>query len=1562
MGGKGRPSVSTSTVTIPPEVLARYNAVNLRAENVAQQPFQLYGGEFVAPLTQTQQAGISNISQAAGSAQPFFGAATQALLGGATQAQPYYQAATESLYGGLGAAQPLQQQALANIYGAQAGARPFQELATGFGLAGARGVQPGALDIGTYMSPFTQAVAAPTFEALRQQQQQEQQKLLGDQIRGGAFGGDRGRIAAANLAQQQNLATSQALGNIFQQGYGQALGAAQQQQQLRLAAEQANRQAQQQAAQQFLGIGQQGFGQGITAAQQQAALAQQQFGQGAQASQQQQALGQGLYGIGAGVSQGLAGLGTGAQQAALQGGQAQLAAGTVEQQTQQALNQALYNQFLQQQGYPFQVAQFLANIAMGTGALSGSTTTTVQPQPFFSDERLKEDVEPIGKTYDGQDIVRFKYKGEPGTRIGLIAQDVEKKHPEAVGTSGGFKTVDYEKATEHAAERAPKAYGGGLNPVASMGGGVFRENAGEGYAAGGAPGRDDILAQINALVNSHQGVFPYGRVGMYGSSMGRSGPYGATLMEPSNRRLMTAQPVGGRLPTGMEQLETATRQGAAFGNLYRGARSGLGFLREQSSFSPEYQQQGPTPSGAPVSAPQTLRDYLDYLGNVVSGGTSSSEASGSSASQAPGSKRGGAVRAGLATGGLPYSEARNEHVPEDLSKPLMPQTLQPARTPGQQQSGAGSLLSGLGQIGSAVGGLKGLGELGSSIGSGLGSIGSTIGTALGSGGLEAALAALPSLFSDERLKEEIQPIGKTFDGQEIVRFKYKGEPETRIGLIAQDVEKKHPEAVGLAGGFKTVDYRKATDDAAHRRGYQAGGSPEQGQNPAIPDDLLPFISRIETGNRPDAAHATNPLFPPERGGPVGRFQFTRNTFLDLARNDPRFQGKTEEEILGARTNDELASEFALRLANQNASVLRSAGLEPTRENLALAHMQGGAGATALLQNPTGNALDVLTGVYGGNRDRAMEVLRQNRGNPNMTAAEFSAALVGGGRGAVQPQQPAAGLGAGQPQQPAAGAGQQQGAAEGGLGAATQPGAITNVAPPRELPQRPPGDWLSRNESWMVPLLTGLGTMAASPSRYLGSAVLQGLAGAAQSYQQTQTALGAREKAFQEAQQIAEQGGLTRQQAESINAAIARGAIDRQTGRVFFYLRDGRISSMSFGEYLQRLTRGEQIQLAPPRPGMEETRTPAQVPGAAAPAAATQPPSQAPQPGAIQREELPPPTAPAATPEAAPGAAPGAGAVSGARPVEGGAQAPIYVALPPTILERATQNAQTLTESMNFAGNLAAATRLVESGNDPFNVAERRGAVAAQTRPERNAYISSLANLASTGGPTGAGVFQSRVTAPMIEWYNSIIDTLPLPPEVRREARLNPSQIADREVISKVTSALEMQRTTEAGQRALGALNVALRSVPQASNSPEAIAKLGAEYLIDNQRAIDFDRYANLYRNALLQNANLDPALLPLAARDMTRMFDEYQGNRYGLEQTMLEHLLRARFENRPVVQLIAESGGNVPEVIMNWMLTPAGQQVQGARQGVTGAGYVNERAGITPEMVRGLTRYFLAQR
>lgn len=83
-----------------------------------------------------------------------------------------------------------------------------------------------------------------------------------------------------------------------------------------------------------------------------------------------------------------------------------------------------------------------------------------------------------------------------------------------------------------------------------------------------------------------------------------------------------------------------------------------------------------------------------------------------------------------------------------------------------------------------------------------------LGGLLGAGGqLGAAYIA-----SDRRAKRSIKKVGKTNSGQPIYTFKYKGELDdgkTHMGLMAQDVQKRRPEAVEKFGDILAVDYSKA---------------------------------------------------------------------------------------------------------------------------------------------------------------------------------------------------------------------------------------------------------------------------------------------------------------------------------------------------------------------------------------------------------------------------------------------------------------------------------------------------------------------------------------------------------------------------------------------------------------------------------------------------------------------------------------------------------------------------------------------------------------------------------
>lgn len=75
-------------------------------------------------------------------------------------------------------------------------------------------------------------------------------------------------------------------------------------------------------------------------------------------------------------------------------------------------------------------------------------------------------------------------------------------------------------------------------------------------------------------------------------------------------------------------------------------------------------------------------------------------------------------------------------------------------------------------------------------------------------GAGAQIGAAKILASDRNVKTDIKKVGKTNAGLPIYTFKYKGENTTQMGVMAQDVEKKNPKAVGLINGIKGVDYSK----------------------------------------------------------------------------------------------------------------------------------------------------------------------------------------------------------------------------------------------------------------------------------------------------------------------------------------------------------------------------------------------------------------------------------------------------------------------------------------------------------------------------------------------------------------------------------------------------------------------------------------------------------------------------------------------------------------------------------------------------------------------------------
>lgn len=112
------------------------------------------------------------------------------------------------------------------------------------------------------------------------------------------------------------------------------------------------------------------------------------------------------------------------------------------------------------QQLPYENLALLASILLPAAGVGGTQDQSGKSKSSgwgisLSDERSKEDIEQIGELADGQPIYRFRYKGDDGDErihVGLMAQDVEEIHPEAVVTlKGGLKGVDYDAATRDAA-------------------------------------------------------------------------------------------------------------------------------------------------------------------------------------------------------------------------------------------------------------------------------------------------------------------------------------------------------------------------------------------------------------------------------------------------------------------------------------------------------------------------------------------------------------------------------------------------------------------------------------------------------------------------------------------------------------------------------------------------------------------------------------------------------------------------------------------------------------------------------------------------------------------------------------------------------------------------------------------------------------------------------------------------------------------------------------------------------------------------------------------------------
>jgi len=258
--------------------------------------------------------------------------AQQQLVGQAQQvASTPYQPYTGQLVAPLNSTQTGATSSLANLQNAVS---PYLNQAQSMYTSASQPISVNPLtssSISQYESPYQQDVINSTMAQLQNQDAQQQTALQGNAIASGAWGGDRAGVAQAQLAGQQALANNSTLANLNNQNYTQALQTAQNQQNLQL---------------------QQGLGNAYTALQ--------------------------------GAS-GLANLGSLTGSLGINTANSLFNMGTTGQQTAQNADTANYQQYLNQQQYPFQTTQYLSNILGQVAGQAGGTTTSSTSGNLLSD-------------------------------------------------------------------------------------------------------------------------------------------------------------------------------------------------------------------------------------------------------------------------------------------------------------------------------------------------------------------------------------------------------------------------------------------------------------------------------------------------------------------------------------------------------------------------------------------------------------------------------------------------------------------------------------------------------------------------------------------------------------------------------------------------------------------------------------------------------------------------------------------------------------------------------------------------------------------------------------------------------------------------------------------------------------------------------------------------------------------------------------------------------------------------------------------------------------------------
>jgi hypothetical protein len=411
----------------------------------------------------------------------------------------------------------------------------------------------------------------------------------------------------------------------------------------------------------------------------------------------------------------------------------------------------------------------------------------------------------------------------------------------------------------------------------------------------------------------------------------------------------------------------------------------------------------------------------------------------------------------------------------------------------------------------------------------------------------------------------------------------------------------------------------------------------------------------------------------------------------------------------------------------------------------------------------------------------------------------------------------------------------------------------------------PAQAFADNRSWLIPLLSGIGTMASSNSPYLGTALLQGLGGGAQAWSKEQAS---------EADLAGKQGqnrGTDIENAERLQGITKKGIIyDKSGNPIMAQLADG--SMISWAQYLT----------------MAEAGNPPALYG------------QSQLPGAISRTNQ---TAAPNNYSAGPSAPAGA---SGYRPpLPGGAGAGVSAPGQPTFFPASQESApQTRTAAQTASGLGSAGNAALQQGYHNYMVNPQQyqehvaesgktetevngaGNAARQLRGSLLQQTDAILNQPDTGWAAGGPL--NGVRTNVLSYANSLADTLGLP----SNWRITPEDIANKTAIDKLHHIASMSAAHGYGQTSLGAAEMGELMNPGSNMSKASAVKVLAGLYSDSQRTLDLQNYIAEGRQ---QSAKRPGGTGNYLTQDLISAFNkDHDYTQYGTEKHVVEDFLSKR--------------------------------------------------------------------